>query len=79
MDNTTQIALNKLTERQRHYCRNLSVIINKCRHSDKTLTFFATCGKLEGYLDSLMDSEITKEDWKILLHYYETADRSVEG
>lgn len=50
MDNTTQIALNKLTERQRHYCRNLSVIINKCRHSDKTLTFLLLVGNSKDIL-----------------------------
>lgn len=83
MDNTIQTALNKLTERQRHYCRNLSVIIDKCRGSKESLlTYFSAYGKLKGYLDCLRDfyglTRIEDSDIEMLFAYYTMADRSIE-
>ena len=82
MDNTIQTVLNKLTKCQRRYCRNLSVIIDKCRGDNESFTYFSACGKLKGYLDGLKEfhvlTRIEDSDIKVLFGYYTTADRSIE-
>ena len=82
MNNETQIALNKLATHQKHYCRNLSVIIAKCKNTNNDLVYTDACGKIKGYLDCLKDlcelTGITKNEAELLYRYFTTADRSVE-
>lgn len=78
----TEKSLGKLTEEQKHYCRNLSVIISRCKVTERNLTYSNACGKLSGYLDCLHSiaglTDITEEDVHNLLEYYTSADRSIE-
>ena len=82
MNNETQTALNKLTTHQKHYCRNLSVIIAKCKNTNNDLVYTDACGKIKGYLDCLRDlcglTGITDNESELLYRYFTTADRSIE-
>ena len=81
-NNEIQTALNKLTPHQKHYCRNLSVIIAKCKNTNNDLVYTDACGKIKGYLDCLRDlcglTGITENEAELLYRYFITADRSIE-
>lgn len=82
MNNETQTVLNKLATHQKHYCRNLSVIIAKCKNTNNDFVYTDTCGKLKGYLDCLRGlcglTGITDNEVELLYRYFTTADRSIE-
>ena len=81
-NNEIQIALNKLATHQKHYCRNLSVIIAKCKNTDNDFVYTDACGKLKGYIECLKDlcglTGITANEAELLYRYFTTADRSIE-
>lgn len=81
-NNEVQAALNKLTPHQKHYFRNLSVIIAKCKNTNNDFVYTDACGKLKGYLDCLRDlyglTGITENEAELLYRYFITADRSIE-
>jgi len=72
----TKKALEKLNEKQLHYCETLSVLISRDRENELKESFEKDSGKLRGYLECMEHMEIiTNSEMKALYLWFFSESR----
>ena len=66
----TRKALEKLTEKQKHYCETLSLLIDRFSNKGNGEDATRYCAKLKGYLEALGDLEIISAGEKRCLYLW---------